>query len=644
MEKPFPAYTGDESFIFVCYAHQNSDTVYEELNRLHNDGINFWYDEGIGGGTVWRAELAHSIEKADIVLFFVTPESVQSAHCNRELNYALDCNRPILPVYLEETELPADLRIGLSRIQAIHRVKLSPLDYCDKLLSALQSDYEWPAAISPQARRHLPIWVLAIALLTVLAMAGGFIYEREPTVVSDRIDSIAVLPFDNLSGDQEQAYFAAGLQDAMIGSLSKIKSLRVISRKSTLRYQDSDLSFSEIARELNVTAMIEASILRLQDQVRIEVQLVRAFPQEDHLWSATYERDLSDVLSMLNEVAKTVASEIEISLSEGEVESLATARTMNPRTYEAYLRGTYKLNQSTNESVKEGLKILHEAVANDPADPFAYAALALGYVNAGHGSIFIADVHDPWQRARAAAVQALKLDPNLADAHTALAEVKGYYEWDWSGAEQSFKRALVLNPNLAEAHYQYGWQLTIRNRNVEAEKHMLLAKELDPLHVDYTAWLGGWYWMMGRPEEAIEEVSKAFELDPNSITSNWVLAQVSAGQGDLDRSLDALQNLGRILNRGDVKSAGTGLIYALMGRRAEAQEVLEQIDLSSAAPMMLAQIYALLGDKDGAFRQLEIVFDIPVYSAGMITVSPAFRSLREDPRYFALLSRANLSP
>jgi TolB-like protein/Tfp pilus assembly protein PilF len=475
-------------------------------------------------------------------------------------------------------------------------------------------------------------------------MAVGLIYEREPAVVSDRIDSIAVLPFDNLSDNQEQEYLAAGLQDAMIGSLSKIKSLRVISRKSTLRYQDSDLSFSEIARQLNVTAMIEASIIRLGDQVRIEVQLVRAFPQEDHLWSATYERDLSDVLSMLNDVAKTVASEIEISLSEGEVASLASARTINPRTYDAYLRGTYYLNLSTNESVKKGLKILHEAVANDPADPFAYAALALGYVNAGHGSPFYVDIHDPWQRAKAAAVQALKLDPNLAEAHTALAEVQGYHEWNWSGADKSFKRALELNPNLAEAHYQYGWHLTIRNRNDEAEEHMLLARELDPLVVDYTAWLGGWYWMMGRQEEAIEEVSKAFELEPNSIIGYWLLAQIYADQGDSDRSLDAYQNLQRLLNREGMKTVGAGIIYALMGRRAEAQEVLEQLDLSSEGPMMLAQLYALLGDKDGAFRQLEIAFDIPEYSAGIIRVSPAFRSLREDPRYFALLSRANLSP
>ncbi|MEO2177868.1 MAG: TIR domain-containing protein [bacterium] len=390
MDKPFPAYTRDESFIFVCYAHHDSDIVYGELNRLHDDGVNFWYDEGIGGGTVWRAELAHSIEKAALVLFFVSPESVQSAHCNRELNYALDCDRPVLPVYLEETELPADLRIGLARIQAIHRAKLSPSDYRVKLSTALQSDDKWPVLATKKARRFVPVWGLVVALLAALAIAGGFLFESEPVIETDRIDSIAVLPFDNLSDKQDQAYLAAGLQDAMIGSLSKIKSLRVISRKSTLRYQDSDLSFPEIARQLNVTAMIEASIFRLQDQVRIEVQLVRAFPQEDHIWSATYERDLSDVLFMLNDVARAVASEIEISLSEGEVERFASARTVKPATYEAYLRGTYKLNQSTNQSVKEGLRILHEAVANDPADPFAYAALGLGYVNAGHGSIFIA--------------------------------------------------------------------------------------------------------------------------------------------------------------------------------------------------------------------------------------------------------------
>jgi tetratricopeptide (TPR) repeat protein len=150
--------------------------------------------------------------------------------------------------------------------------------------------------------------------------------------------------------------------------------------------------------------------------------------------------------------------------------------------------------------------------------------------------------------------------------------------------------------------------------------------------------------MMGRPEEAIEELSKSFELEPNSINSYWLLAQVHADQGDSDRSLEAYQNVQRLLNRDGMKTVGAGIIYALMGRRAEAQEVLEQIDLSSAGPIMLAQLYALLGDKDGAFRQLEIAFDIPIYSVGMIRVGRNFRSLREDPRYFALLSRANLSP
>lgn len=252
------------------------------------------------------------------------------------------------------------------------------------------------------------------------------------------------------------------------------------------------------------------------------------------------------------------------------------------------------------------------------------------------------DVHDPWQRARAAALQALKLDPNLAQAHTALAEVKGYYDWHWSGAEESFKRALDLNPNLAEAHYQYGWQLTMRNRNEEAEKHMLLAQELDPLVVDYTAWLGGWYGMLGRDEEAIEELLKSFELGPNNVISHWLLARIYAGQGDFDASDAEYEALLLATNRTGMKTVGMSILYALAGRRAEAQEILDQTDLSSANPMLLAQLYALLGNKDRTFRQLETAFDIPLYSVGMITVDPTFSSLQEDPRYLALLKRANL--
>ena len=651
MEKPFSAYAGDETYIFVCYAHHDDAVVYEELRRLHDDGVNIWYDEGIAGGTIWRAELAQAIDNATVILFYVSPESVQSEPCNRELNYALERNIPILPVYLEDTELPGDLLLGLARVQALHRHELPMGTYREKLLEALQSDYDRTAPL-PRRRRRIPLWIPAAVGLALLTVVSWFVSERDPLLEGGPITSLAVLPFHNLSGDPEQAYLAAGLQDALIGTLAQISSLRVISRTSTQRYRGSELSLPEIARELNVAGIIEASVMRLQDQVRVQVQLVRAFPQEEQLWSGAYERKLSDVLSMLNEVATAVAGEIEVSLTEGETERLATARTVNPKTYEAYLRGSFYLNQSTVEGAKKGLAILHEAVANDPADPFAYAALALGYISAGHGNVIYVDIHDPWPRAKSAALQALKLDPTMAEAHAALAEVKVYADYDWVGAEELFKRALELNPNLAQAHYHYGWHLAMLDREDEAEVEMRLAQELDPLVLGYTVSLGGWYWTQGRYDDALEEVLKSFEFAPDSVLGNFLLGRIYAYQGNFDAALAAQRAAMQAANV--ASSPHLGIIYTLAGRQDDAQAVLDQLSgpdveaelyMGRANPFGMAELHAVRGDKDAAFRSLDAAFAAGRrFTVPEMKINPNFSSLRDDSRYEAMLRRVNLSP
>ncbi|MEJ2132488.1 MAG: TIR domain-containing protein, partial [Gammaproteobacteria bacterium] len=368
-EKLLPAYKGSEPYIFICYSHREDDVVYDELRWLQEAGVNVWYDEGISGGTIWRAELAERIEKARLVLFFASPASAKSEHCNRELNYALECNRPILPVYLEETELPGDLRLGLARVQAIHRHALPGGGYREKVLAAIARAKPRPMPVEAAVQSSKMAWLAFTAVLIIAAIGAWFALDKRTQTTSPSVRSLAVLPFDNLSDDPEQEYFVAGMHDAVISELSRIGPLRVISRTSTLPYTGSDRpSLPQIARELGVDAIIEASVLKADGDVRIQVQLIQAFPEEKHLWAEAYDRGIGDVLAMHSDVAWAIAQAVEVELTQEHQSRLVTRRTVNPATYEAYLRGTYHIRKFTPEGFQKGLAYLHEAIENDPAD------------------------------------------------------------------------------------------------------------------------------------------------------------------------------------------------------------------------------------------------------------------------------------
>jgi len=340
-----------------------------------------------------------------------------------------------------------------------------------------------PATATATPVRSLWRLALAIGLVVVAIVVGLNIGRWREKVLGGagpgRIESLAVLPLENLTGDPEQEYFADGMTGALITELSKIGALRVISRQSVMRYKDVKKPLPEIARELNVNAVVEGSVLRVAERVRITAQLIGAVP-ERHLWADNYDRDVTP-----DQEAR-----------------LAARRPVNPETYEAYLKGMFHLNKMTPEGTEKGLAYLHQAIENDPADPLAYAGLAGGYSIIGHGP---APSPEALPRAKAAALKALELDDTLAEAHAVLAEVKLYYDWDWAGAEQALQRALELNPNLAEAHAHYAWYLARLGRLDEGLAEMKRAQELDPLAPIYSAFLGQQYWGAGLYEEAIDE-------------------------------------------------------------------------------------------------------------------------------------------
>ncbi|MHC4330442.1 MAG: protein kinase domain-containing protein, partial [Planctomycetota bacterium] len=411
-------------------------------------------------------------------------------------------------------------------------------------------------ATATAARPEVPVrtlwrWAIAIGLvvgvlvvlLTVVGLnIGRWRGQLLGGASPGQIKSLAVLPLENLTGDPEQEYFADGMTEALIANLGKIGALQIRSRTSIMQYKDAKKPLPEIARELNVDAVVEGSVLRVAEQVRITAQLIHA-PTDTQLWGDSYERDLGDVLTLLGEVARTIASQIEITVTPDQEALLAVRRPVNPETYEAYLKGMFYLNQFTPEGREKGLVYLHQAIEKDPSDPLAYAGLAGGYNIIGHGP---APSPEALPRAKAAALKALELDETLAEAHAALAEVKLYFDWDWAGAEQAFRRALELNPNLAEAHAHYAWYLVLFGRLDEALAEMKRARELDPLAPIYSAWLGQQYGFVGQYEEAIDNARKSLELNPDFPMGLYVLGCVYAAKGMYKEAIAAHQKAGAV--------------------------------------------------------------------------------------------------
>jgi serine/threonine-protein kinase len=482
-------------------------------------------------------------------------------------------------------------------------------------------------------RLSKPRAVGLVALLAVVIAIGGWWISR--AFADGGVESLVVLPFYNATGDPEQDYLAAGMHDALISTLKQIGELRVTSLTSAMRYKDTEKSIPEIARELNVDAVVEASVLRSGDNVNLEVQLIDALPEEHELWSQPFERSMDDVLVMYNDVARAIAREAQVGLTPGQQARLGTARQVRQDTYEAYLRGMFLLRKGTLQDSERGLAYLHEALENDPADPLAYAGLAIGYITAAHGP---EPPVEALPRARAAAERALSLDSTLAETLTALAFLKGYYQYEWDEAEEMFLRALEMKPSLDMAHYWYSWQLALFRRMDEAFEEHKLAEALDPLNPLHTAGLGWLYLLEERWDEAEAEARKALELDPRDGMGLYVLAEVQAARGRHEEAVATAQRARR---------GGRGWILgrqlALAGRTQEAREIAAELEAEGPSPWnawSLAVLYATLGDKDDAFRWLDYE-RIHCWVIGSHILRP-FEPLRDDPRFPGLMERMNL--
>ena len=504
-------------------------------------------------------------------------------------------------------------------------------------------EVSWAAWRYALARRR---WLgLAVTLTLLLLIVAAANHERIRTRLLGgvpRVQSLAVLPLENLSGDPEQDYLADGVHEALITDLAKLGGIRrVIARNSVMGYRKSGKSLSQIASELGVDALITGTVLRSGDRVMISAHLIQA-ASEQQLWGDRYERQLRDVLSLQNDIVSAITQAIRLQLSPQEKARLTQSRPVNPEAYEAYLKGMFYLYKKTPEGFSKGMALLQQAIKKDPTDPLPYAGLALAYPIIYHGPGGAIPPRDGFPLARAAATKALELDESLPQAHLALAAVKLYFEWDWVGTEREFRRALELNPNLPEAHAHYGWYLLLFGRIEEGLSEEKRAEELDPLSPIYAAWVGWYYLIQGQSDKAIEEARKALEIDPTLIDGLYVLGSAYGQKRMFAEAIATHQKLAAVNSEWKVGLAET---YAAAGRRDETFKLLGEMEKEDYPKFgyWIARIQRVLGNKEEAFRALAAAFEYHHIFLPWMMIDETF-PWRSDPRWQEFRKRMHFQP
>ncbi len=518
----------------------------------------------------------------------------------------------------------------------------------------LQVDLERLGAPVPLRAAHRPRaralwWTLGpagalLALLSVLVglNVAGMRDRLVGRAAPRRIESLAVLPLANLSGDPGQEYFADGMTEELITDLAKIGALRVISRTSVMHFKGTEKPLPEIARQLNVDAVIEGSVMRSNDRVRITAQLVEG-ATDRHLWAESYERELKDVLALQSEVARAITSQIKVTVSPAAEAGLArSARPVSPEAHEAYLMGLYHWNRRMPADLRKSIEYFQRAIELEPDYGLAYAAMAESY--AIFADYSIESPKEAFPRARAAALKALEIDDGLAEAHNALAYTKCEFEWDWAEAEKEFRRALELNPNYPTAHQWYGECFASMGRTDEAIAELRRARDLDPLSLVINTILGRVYMLARQYDAAVDQLRRTLEIDQDFALGHAWLSVTYVRKGLLEQALAEAETAERLFGQSPLPFRA--YVLAVSGRRAEALEFLRRArkERTYVSAFGEALVDAGLGDGDRMFDALNRAFVERLFGVSTLKVDPTFDRWRSDPRFQSLIDRMRLPP
>jgi TolB-like protein/DNA-binding winged helix-turn-helix (wHTH) protein/Flp pilus assembly protein TadD len=457
------------------------------------------------------------------------------------------------------------------------------------------------------------------------------------------LPSIAVLPLQNLSNNSAEDYFADGMTDELTTDLAQFGSLRVISRTSAMHYKGASKTAPEIGRELGVDTLIEGTVQRVGDRVRIRVQLIDS-ASDRHLWARSYDHDLKDVLALQSSAARDIAEEVEGKVVPPPANAPLNLHPVKPEAYEAYLKGRYFWNKRTEDGLKKSIEYFEQAISQDPKFAAAYAGLADSYSILG-SDVLPARVASA--KAHVAASKALELDPAIAEGHAELGLVEFYYDWDWTRSEQEFRRAIELNPNYATAHQWYGYYLAAMGRFPEALEEAGKAQQIDPLSLSINTTLAGRYRDLHQYAQAIDLNRRTLEMDPNFMPAHIALGATYEDQGNWSHAISEYQQAVAISQNNPIALASLGSAYGHLGDQAAARKMIARLQEASkhhyVSAFDMATVFAGISDPDTAFHWLEKAYAQRESQMAFLNITRRMDPLRSDPRFADLLRRMGLS-
>jgi TolB-like protein/DNA-binding winged helix-turn-helix (wHTH) protein/Tfp pilus assembly protein PilF len=501
-----------------------------------------------------------------------------------------------------------------------------------------------PPPPSPEPEHRSPAWKwIGAALLAILASFAAWML-RPTNQPAPPIRALAVLPLENLSGDPSQDYFSDGMTEELITDLGQIGELRVISRTSVMAYKGAHQSLPQIARDLNVDAIVEGAVRRSGNQVRITAQLILA-PADKHLWAQSYEGDLRDVLALQKQVARSIAAEIRVKLTPHEQDVLKTAKQVDPAACEAYLKGRYFWNKRTAADLKQALDYFNQALAINPDFARPYTGLADTYALMGDWEYGAMPPKDAYAKAKAAATKALELDNSLSEAHISLAFCLDTFDWDWDAAGREFRRGIELNPGYATAHHWYAWHLAAVGRPGEAIAEMQKARAIDPLSLVIGSELAEQFLIAHRYDDAVKQSRKTMALDPFFALAHYELGQALVQQHSYGEAIAEIQKAIELSGESTTLNSNLAYAYAVSGRKKEAMAILNELQNPSRHTVSnapeIALIYVGLNDHDQAIAWLERAYTERFNPS--VLLRPAFDPLRTDPRFRDLVRRIGIT-
>jgi TolB-like protein len=619
--------------VFVSYASEDRDRIAPLVAALEEEGWSVWWDQHIHAGPDFRAAIEDALASCRVLVVAWSAASVASDFVIDEAS-AGRSRHILVPLQLDDVQIP----LGFRTAQTAQMQQWPETDQgLDKLIAGVRSTLEGrPGPVqAPRRAARPPGLALGIAGAVVISIAAAVLYTLQTDPETESRNRIAVLPLKSASPESSESYLLEGLHEALISNLSKVSALRVISPGSARRV-DRDLPTPEIAHTLGVAYMVEGSVQREGDQIRVIVQLVDGVTG-GNLWSETYDRKLERVLALQAEITRTIARQISVVLTPEDEKNVSAIEHMRPDTYEAYLRGMFELRKESLRGYRTGIRIMRDALTQDPDSALAHAGVAIGYSMLGHN--FFPETALP--KAREAALKALALDDSLAEVHLAMGMYKLYFEWNWADAEYYLLRSLTINPSLVDAHYHYAWLLELLREDEKALEHGETTRDLSPLSPFYNGWLADQYRAVGHHEQAIAQAHYTISLNERYPLGWFALGNTHADLSNYDQAITAHEHL----RDSYFWSWALGGTFAKAGQIDAAREIALSIEQEADNAIPLVLISAALGEKEAMYEWLDAARESRLaWYPWLVAWFPATQPYRHEPRMQALAAELDLTP